>query len=157
MEKKDRKRKSWCSQPDTKLILKPKQFIWCKSYDHKCLRAAILSDYPVLSRGGKKTRRLMFCVAIRWQACNSELISHESGARLRSFKRWHFIMIFFFLVERELSSLDSLISATVGFFDRQSGQPCKQPSLLQFVLWLQDIWNRVVCVGEGQGTRLICV
>lgn len=69
-------------------------------------------------------KRLMFCVAIRWQACNSELISHESGAGMRGFKKQHFIIIylFYFLVERDLSNSDSLVSASVGFFDKQSGQ-----------------------------------
>ena len=76
----------------------------------------------------KKPRRLMFCVAIRWQACNSKLISHESEAVLRGFKRQgHFIMIFFFfLAERDLSSPDSLASAAVGFFSRQAKSPCAQ-------------------------------
>lgn len=91
-KKKDRKRKSY-SLP---LISKAEQFIWCKSYDHECLWAVILSDYSVLSGGWTKPRRLMLCVAIRWQACNSELISHESGAVLRGFKRQQHFIIFFF-------------------------------------------------------------
>ena len=91
--KRDRKRKSY-SQP---LISKSEQFIQCKSCDHECLRAVILSDYPVLSGGWKKPRRLMFCMVIRWQACNSELITHESGAGIRGFKKQqHFITIYFF-------------------------------------------------------------
>lgn len=39
-------------------------------------------------------RRLMLCVAVRWQDYNSELISHESGASPRGFERqWHFRMM----------------------------------------------------------------
>lgn len=72
----------------------------------------------------------MFCVAVRWQACNSKLISHESEAVLRGFKRQgHFIMnvfFFFFLAERDLSSPDSLASAAVGFFSRQAKSPRAQ-------------------------------